>query len=513
MRIQMNPEKIPANTESENNESKLLRFDDNKVSSGRDINTKITALDTDLAQMRMELGAINNSVEEGLDRLGDTDTDLTAKVSETYKRLGEIDNAYKSLLAISTRINNDIQKLDDDVSSVAVQSASGIKNLEQSSIVQSHEFTQKNHQVASRVNQLVETSKLSSELLGQKIQSTTDMMLQIEKRVITEIESLSSATKDKTETIESSVASSKAKIIKLQHIDEAIIRRATTLEISSAELTVASQHMGVSVEQLERSSEVLSKGLDQLQSRTKALEVLTNSHGSLIDGLQKAGADISDKLSLLAGRERKHFNIVTAGFLLLLVATAVIYFAQQDQFSTNDTRLAQRSDIVDSKIISLQQLQASSNAITNDSLLALQSRIEEEIALVDYKLQNVEDQVQSVEGRLSETSPFSQIADDNIIHSAQWIAELPKENFTVQLMLTENKSAMYEIAQRYNFYLKDSLSFFEVENKGIVKYVLLSGNYATQRQALAAMESMPKYIDMQQPVLRKVATIQEYMVR
>ena len=73
----------------ENNASPLLEFDENNTAStGKDINNKISSLDTDLAQLRAELLTINNSVEEGLDRLGDTDTDLTAKVSETYKRLG-----------------------------------------------------------------------------------------------------------------------------------------------------------------------------------------------------------------------------------------------------------------------------------------------------------------------------------------------------------------------------------------------------------------------------------------
>jgi len=109
--------------------SKLIKFDeDKKFPPGKDINTKITALDTDLARLRSELGFINVSVEEGLDRLGDSDTDLTAKVSETYKRLGEIDNSYKSLLKISSRIDTDIKKLNGDVNVVVEQTASDIKN-------------------------------------------------------------------------------------------------------------------------------------------------------------------------------------------------------------------------------------------------------------------------------------------------------------------------------------------------------------------------------------------------
>jgi hypothetical protein len=84
----MSPDKLLTNTSvektepaTENNESKVLKFDDNTVSSGKDINTKITVLDSDLEHLRAELSAINNSVEEGLDRLGDTDTDQTANFS------------------------------------------------------------------------------------------------------------------------------------------------------------------------------------------------------------------------------------------------------------------------------------------------------------------------------------------------------------------------------------------------------------------------------------------------
>jgi septal ring-binding cell division protein DamX len=493
---------------------KILEFDENNtVTPGKDINSKITSLDSDLAQLRMELGVINNSVEEGLDRLGDTNTDLTAKVSETYKRLGEIDNAYKSLLEISSRIDNDIKKLDGDVSTVAEQSATGIKNLEQSTIAQSHEFTQKNQQVASRVNQLVETSKLTSELLGQKIQSTTDNMLNFEKSIVAEIENLSSSTKEKTGSLENSIDSNKAKILKLQAIDEAIIRRATTLEISSAELTVKSQHLEVSTGQLQHSAKQLSTGLNELQQRTHELEAITNSHGSLIDGLQKVTSDITDKLAALAGRETKHFNITIAGFILLLIGTAVIYFVQQDQFGLNDVQIA-----------GLQQTQRDSALIVGDSLTALDSKIElvstvlqdeikKEVALLDYKVQTVKDQAQSVNGRLSQSSPFSQIGDDNIIHGAQWIADLPGENFIVQLAYTDNTDAMYEIAQRYNYYLKESLSYFKVNDNGIVKYALLSGNYATQKQAIAAIDAMPRYIDMQQPLVRKVGVIQKHIAQ
>ena len=492
----------------EKKEARLLKFDDNTTSgSAKDINSKISTLDSDLDHLRAELVTINNSVEEGLDRLSDSGTDLTAKVSETYKRLGEIDNAYKSLMEISSRIDVDIQTLNGDVGNIAQQSASGIKNLEQSSIAQSHEFTQKNQQVASRVNQLVETSKITSELLNQKIQSNTEGMLKIEKSITTEIKTLASATKEKTDSIENIVDSNKAKILKLQSVDEAIIRRATTLEISSAELSVSAQHMSKNIAILEKSSEALFSGVSELKTRTDELEELTDKQGFIISGLQKATSDIANKVTVLTGLENTHFKIVGSGFLALLLATVTIYFMQQNQFELNDSRYVERSVSVDEQITSMQQERIKSNAAINTSLVKIKS-----------ELASVQDQAQSVEGRLSQTSPFSYIANDNILHGEQWIAALPKDNFALQLAYVDDKKSLFEIAQRYNFYLKDSLSYFSVKDDisvedGAVKYVLLTGSYASQQQALTAMDNLPAYIDMQRPLIRKLDDIQNYIVK
>ncbi len=514
-----------ADTATENSESKVLKFDDsNTAAPAKDINTKITALDTDLAHLRAELGAINSSVEEGLDRLGDTDTDLTAKVSETYKRLGEIDNAYKSLIEISSRIDSDIQKLNGDVSTVAQQSASGIKTLEQSTIAQSNEFAQKNQQVVTRVNHLLETSKLTGDLLSQKIQATTEKMLQMEARTVAEIESLSNISKDKTDAIEVSVESNKAKILKLQSVDEAIIKRATTLEISSAELTVKAQDMQISVEQLQLSTSSLSSGLGELSEQIRALEDISNNHGSLISSLQKTTSDLTAKFSVLANRESRHFSFFAASLVVLLFVTAAIYFMQQYQFDASEAKQVEQAISIENKLSSLQQMQKDSVVKANDSLselenkitqvnAVLQNKIKKQVVQIDQKVQAVNDQLQSVDARLSQSSPFSLIGDDNIIHGAQWITALPKGNFVVQLAYVDKADVMYEIAQRYNNYLKDVLSYFKVNDNGAIKYVLLSGNYATQQQAMTQIQMMPRYIVKQQPVVKSLDEVQAYITQ
>ena len=492
--------------------SKLIKLDEAaEVSGGRDINNKIDGLDSDLAKLRAELAIINDSVEEGLDRLSDTDTDLTAKVSETYKRLGEIDNAYKSLLEISSRIDTDIQRLNGDVNTVAKESATGIKNLERSSIAQSNAIAEKNEQVVSRVNQLVETSKLTNDLFNEKIQSATSNMLQIEQKVIAEIESLSSKTQEKTESLDNAVENNRAKILKLQSIDEAIIRRATTLEITSAELTMKSRQLDESVDQLQINSEELSQGIEALRQHTHDLEQKIGTHGKLIAGLQQASTGIAANVAALADREKRHFNVVASAFVLLLIVTAIVFFAQQKQLSLNDNRFAERSEIVDNQIADLQQVQSSVASSTEDTLAQIETKIEQ----MSRAVQDTRDQVQSVEGRFNQGSSFSQIGDDNTIHGKQHINELPAQNYTIQVAYVDNKDSMYAVAQRYNGYLKDKLYYFEVpvESSGAVKskYVLLSGNYSSSQQAVAASQLMPTYIERQRPVIRQLETVQAYI--
>lgn len=282
--------------------------------------------------------------------------------------------------------------------------------------------------------------------------------------------------------------------------------------------------MQASIEQLQVSSSNLSNELNQLREQTRALEDIANNHGSLINSLQKASSEITDKLVMLAGRENRHFNFLTAGLLLLLVVTAVIYFVQQNQFTVSDAMQLQRSAVLDDQIVDLKQTQKDSVLVVNDSLAALENKIEQvndalqkniqkEIVQLDKKVQTVRDQVQSVDGRLSQSSPFSLIGDDNIIHGAQWIAGLPAENFVVQLAYVDNTNDLYEIAQRYNYYLKDALSYFKVNDNGKIKYVLLSGNYTTKPQASEHVQSMPRYINRQQPVVQKLADVQDYIAQ
>ena len=497
-------------------DARLIQLDKNKTgaSPAKDINHKITSLDSDLAQLRSELAAINHSVEEGLDRLGDTDTDLTAKVSETYKRLGEIDNAYKSLLQISSRIDTDIKKLNGDVSVVARQTASGIKHLEQSTMAQGSEFARENQKIAGRLEQLVETSRLGSELLKEKIHYVTDRILQVEKNLLADIEALSAQSASESERLDNAVEANRARIIKLQSIDEAIIKRATTLEITSAELGVKSRQLETAVEQLQTSSNTLFAELKTLHARTDRLQAQSAAQAQQITELKSDSGSLRDTLTRLAEKTDRHFASLAGGLALVLLLSLLLYFYQQSQLEATQLALAARGEQLEAQ---LQDRQQASVAEVSADLDKLQKRLELATAgsreRLTAELAGLRDRLDSIEGRFNHENPFGQIGDDNIIHGEQWLLAQPAENYTVELARLDDRQALYALAARYNHYLDQRLSSYSARDNERQVYVLLAGNYPRSQQAVDAIDSLPASLQMTSPAVIKLHSVQAYIKR
>ena len=103
-------------------------------------------------------------------------------------------------------------------------------------------------------------------------------------------------------------------------------------------------------------------------------------------------------------------------------------------------------------------------------------------------------------------SPFSQIGSSNVIHGPQWLSQQPADQYAIQVVAVADRKEMYDIAQRYNRYLKDELSYYTV-NSG--KYVLISGGYATEPEADAVIWRLPRHVNFQRPTKTRMSDIQQ----
>jgi hypothetical protein len=81
--IMTNQQPLHADEAPPGNNLVHLEQDTRAVGQAKDINARIGLLESNLSELQTELDVINKSVDEGLERLSDSDLDLTSKVSET----------------------------------------------------------------------------------------------------------------------------------------------------------------------------------------------------------------------------------------------------------------------------------------------------------------------------------------------------------------------------------------------------------------------------------------------
>jgi len=500
-----NEQRVSSDESPSNNKLIHLDSDVTRTNRANDINNKINHLETILSDLQGELEAVNKSVEEGLDRLSDNDLDITAKVSETYKRLGEIDGTYKSLSKISDDIDSEVKKLTAEIEIVVEQSAAELDRVESSSSAQIEETKQQHEQLVVRVNDLVDQSRETNRELTNSIKKNTDALLALEKQLVAEIDALANATEerdneiaDEVESAKKAIEKNKARIIQMQAVDEALSKRSTALEIAAAELTDKSRKIESSVGLLDARTSDISAAVIKLQEKS-------DQQASLISGIQKTAEEMARSLLALTNTEKFHFRSVSGALLLVVLLVTTLYFYQNSINEDYSALTATRNQMVDQKVVSLQQ----QNTITNDKLMAMNEKLEGDIKKTNSKLLDLNDQADSLDGRLNRVSPFSQFGRDNVIHGPQWLAGQPSNKLVIQLSMVSDKKALYEIAQRYSYHLKqEQMAYYTVKTAQGEKYVLTYGSFASNAEVSAVLYRLPHYINRQQPNVVAMTEVQ-----
>ena len=506
----------------DSSDSRLIQLDaeSKAVGHAQDINNKIDMLDGSLGALNAELESIRASVEQGLDRLSDSDMDLTAKVSDTYKRLGELDNTYKALTEISANIDQEIRKLTGEISQVASQSSAELEKLEATAEVHNSYLTRQQEALAQRVDKLVEDSHATSAKLQLSIRDVQENILLAEQKLIAEIDSLANTSQQQDEILAKNIdaaneeiETSKARIIKLQKVDEALDKRAQQLEQTTDALSQRADDMQSSITALDETSDELTRAVHKLQQHTEALQRESDHHTSLIAAMQKNITQVAQNLFDLGGVERRHFRITSVALLLLVMALVGFTLYQHNTNQTLSDNVVAQSQSLNTQIGAVDASLGDFSQQVKQELQALNEKLTEEVAglndklvSVNSKVEQLDEQAQSLDGRLSAASMGEDFGGDNILHNANWIAKLPPSQYTIQVATVSDKKQLFEIAQRYGDYLKQPVAYY-TNSRG--QHVMLYGQFDSDRIALNAAQNLPYTMNWQRPVVLSVGSVQQ----
>ena len=289
----------------------------------------------------------------------------------------------------------------------------------------------------------------------------------------------------------------------MQSVDEALDKRAALLEQTSAQLIEDSQDLRDSTEILDVLTSKLSADVDALERHTARLAKENIEQQGQIDELKINTNSITRTLLALATLEKKHFRVLAAGSLLLLLAVIASFFYGEYLRDTEQTVEVQRNEVVNEQVANLQnkvedeqmasQVFYSEILDLQNNLTQVKTELQEKTEQFKAEIVEMNDSVESLDGRVQYLAPLYNFGSDNTIHGSQWLSNLDAEKMSIKIATVADKQGMYEIAQRYNNYFTQELAYFQTDDK---QYTLVyGGNFNDDQQVKSTLRNMPRYIN------------------
>ncbi len=477
-----------------------------------ELNQKIGQIDADLDHLRTTLKSTNQGLMENLAHLNEKDTDLRSKVTEAYQQLGALDSAYRSLTSQSTEISREIKAVAKQVNEVSKKSDQQFDNL-------GEEY----RGVVARIEELSAKSKQTTQDLNKSIKANTRAMQELEQSLLTEIDDLANRSRERDDSLDqktqalaegldkadAEIRASQARLLKMQAIDQALEKRADALEATTEELTKKSR-------ELARSTTTLFNRTQELSEAIVELRATSEEHGEQISDLQERGEKTANALFALILREKRHFRLLGVALLVLLALfVGYLYYNQgswQEEAAVNADLQAGVSTLADDLARTDSQVAQVESGLTELAQQTQQADAarQEEIEALNRQITTLGDQVDSLDGRVTNQRPTRTFGNGNTIHGPEWVAAQPAGNYTIHLATVGDQQALYALAERYSHYLKDELAYLPVQFRGTQRHALLYGQFASEAEATSALSQLPRTIERSRPSVQPMSRIQDY---
>jgi len=149
-----------------------------------------------------------------------------------------------------------------------------------------------------------------------------------------------------------------------------------------------------------------------------------------------------------------------------------------------------------------QQRQANGILANQSATLASHSaRLAERVATMDETLRNLD-------GRLSAATPQSQFGIDNRVHGPSWLRQQSADHYVITLAEVSEPEQLFQIAQRLNYYLKQTLAYYERQDRqGVTHYVLIYGPFDDRAEAQRISHRLPPPDLRQRPAVVQIRDI------
>jgi len=477
-----------------------------------EINNQMTAVEGSISTFTKKLNATNKKIKTDVTRLTTSDAEITDKVTDTYKQLAVIDNTFEGLSKQSKKITVDLKKINSTLSAFKKSSTTALNHVIDTQSEVNEEVKQQHEKLIQRAEKLSKNAKTISTKLTKSIRENSKALAELEIKIITDLENVAQLSQtrddklnDKIKTSNDEIRSQKAKMLLMQSVDEALEKRAAALEITSEKLIEDSQSLKDTTNTLDILTSKLSADVESLESHTARLAQENIEQQAQIDELQVNTGSLTRTLLALAMLEKKHFRALAAGSLLLLLAVIATFFYGEYARDTDQAVEVQRNTVINEQVSNLQnkvedeqmasQVFYSEIIELQNNLTQVKSELQQKTEAITAEIVEMNDEVQSLDGRVQYLAPLYNFGSDNTIHGSQWLSTLDQNKVSIKVATVTDKQEMYDIAQRYSNYFTEELAYFISADK---RYTLIyGGKFNDEQQIKDTLRRMPGYINFE----------------
>ena len=118
----------------------------------------------------------------------------------------------------------------------------------------------------------------------------------------------------------------------------------------------------------------------------------------------------------------------------------------------------------------------------------------------------------------SDIEKIASVASDDVNMSAngekltdgeKWIAEQPSNNFTIQLIVSDNEPALQKFINKNN--LQENSVYYRIQKNGKRSYALVYGSFESYSLAKEAITGMSPKLKKENPWIRNISSIQKLL--
>lgn len=468
-----------------------------------EINKQMSSLETSINKLNRQLNTTNKQIKTDVERLTSSDAEITDKVAETYKQLGVIENTFQDLNEQSSKINKDLKSINSTIRALEKDSKASLDSAIENQAKINADFTQTHEDLIGKAEKLSKKATSIAKKLDKSIKDNSKALSDLEERILADLQNIAESSEQRDSALDDKISSQKAKMLLMQSVDEALEKRAEALELTSQQLIKDSEQLKDATNILDVLTSKLSTDVEALENHTRQLAEQNEAQQAQIDGLDDRTDSLSRTLLALASLEKKHFRVLGAGSLVLLIALLAAFFYGEYMRDTESVVEAQRNGVVTEQISDLQNRvedeQMASQVFYNEITL-LEKSLDQMKGELDGKIQQMTDQVDSIDGRIQYMAPLYNFGSNNTIHGSQWISQLNPEQKSIKIATVADKQDLYNIAQRYNNHFTQDLAYFITADN---QYTLIyGGKFDSDQQLDNLLRRMPRYMNGQviQPI-------------